>query len=231
VTRVVVVGERGDVTQTVRVGPAVLVRSQTWDDLSRLTGVVRAAGLVADALDPRAGCGDLPEPDAWLLSDLPFAAAVATGLFERLADPAGTAGIVMLGGALSFAGQHGAGGWAGAEPIALLPVIVGTTDDAREAPEGLRLRPTSDCPADLAALLGNAPPLFGRNAVTARAGATVLAEFGGGGPAIAVSERGGRRRAVFASDLMPHWGAAIADWAGLPALVAALVASVAATRG
>ena len=222
-TRVVVVGERGDVTQTVTVGPAVLIRSQTWDDLSRLTEIVSAAGLEAVALDPRSSAREVAELDCWILSDLPFAAAAASGLYARLVDPAAAAGVLMLGGAMSFAGQHGVAGWSGAESERLWPVIVGTADDAIEAPDGLRLRATADCPYRLAAVLQSAPPVFGYNAVRARPEAAVIAEFEGIGPAIVTMERDGRSRAVFASDLMPHWGAAMAAWDGLPSLVNGLV--------
>lgn len=222
-TRVVVVGERGEVTQTVKVGPAVLTRPQEWDDLPRLTGTVRLAGLDAEALDPRETAGGLDEPDCWLLSDVPFAAAASSGLWARMTSTSGSGGLLMLGGALSFAGQQGIGGWAASNPQRMWPVVIDTGEDTIEVPDGTRLVATADCPTGLARIFEAAPPVFGYNRVAIRPEATLLAEYGSGAPAIATMERDDRRRAVFTSDLMPHWGAETVEWDGLPELMRALV--------
>jgi hypothetical protein len=222
-TRIVVTGERGEVTQSVRVGPAMLVRPQVWDDLPRLAKMVRTAGYAVEAHDPAAPVADHEEPDCWLLSDLPFAAAVANGLYSRLVARDGRAGMMMLGGALSFAGQQGVGGWAGANDASIWPVLVDTASDAVEAPEGLRLLATDDCPERLETIVRSTPPVFGYNRVTPRPRASVFAEMSNGAPAIVMMERDGRRRLVFTSDLMPHWGADLATWDELPAFIGSLL--------
>jgi hypothetical protein len=38
------------------------------------------------------------------------------------------------------------------------------------------------------------------------------------------ADQGGRRSVVLMSDVMPHWGAAMTDWASLPEFIAALTA-------
>lgn len=220
-TRVVVIGEHGEVTQTVRVGPAVLERCQEWNDLPRLTAMVRDAGVDVVALEPTESAASVAEPDCWLLSDIPFAAAVASSLYRRLTEPAREAGLLMIGGALSLAGQQGVGGWAGADQARLLPVIVSREDDALETPGGLDIAPTDDCPASLRDALTGTPVVYGYNKVVARRDASVLARFGSGDPAIVLGSHG--PSLVFASDLLPHWGPDFAGWAGLPRFVRALV--------
>ena len=160
-----------------------------------------------------------------ILSDMPLAAAVAIGLYQRMTDPTATSGRLMLGGALSFSGQHGVGGWAAANAHRMWPVSIDAQEDAVEAPGGLTISPAADCPRDLAQSLAGAPRVFGYNRVAAALGASTLATFSNGGPWRSPWGKGDRRSAVYTSDLMPHWGAAIASWDGLPGLLRALVGS------
>jgi len=224
VTLVVVTGEHGIVSQMVRVGPAVLERAQAWNDLPRFAEMVKRAGMDVVVLEPDASATDAPEPDCWILSDVPFAATVASGLYERLTDPSRGAGLLMVGGALSFAGQQGVGGWAAVNRSRLLPVVVDRHDDALEVPGGLRMIAGADCPAGIRETLADAPRVFGYNRVTPAPGATVMAHFDNGDLAIAAHRE--RRSAVFVSDLMPHWGPDFEHWAGLPAFIRMLLGLV-----
>ena len=230
-TSVALAGESGEITEIVDIGPSRVVRHRTWAGLGPLVDACSRAGLAATALP----CGPAPvgmaAPDVWLLSDLPRAAADAFGILVRLrAEVPGSSGLIMIGGAYSFEGLDGAGGWFHPASAPLLPLRAPGAPDATEAPAGVRLSPAPSCPDSLARLLGAAPPFFGYNRLEPRPDAAVLAIFDDGEPALVASQPGPRRSIAFASDLLPHWGPHTTDWDGFPRFLRELVDLAAGNR-
>jgi uncharacterized membrane protein len=231
VTSVVLAGESGSVTEIVEIGPTSLVRHRSWANLRPLADACEAAGLTTTSLP----CGPLPErvtaPTVWLLSDMPFLAAEAFGILQRLqADVPARSGLVMIGGAFSFSGLKLLGGWQDPRGAFLLPVDPLAGADDTEVPTGIRLVPSGACPPEFAAVLADSPPFFGYNRLRPSKGSHVLAEFEDGQPALVVSESTPRRAVAFASDLLPHWGPTHTQWGGLPSLLAKLCALAAGDR-
>ncbi len=126
----------------------------------------------------------------------------------------GGAGLLMVGGYLSFSGIDAKARYADSPLADVLPVNVLRTDDRCEHPEGA---PVSVLDAEHPALggVGDAwPSLLGYNRTVARAGASVLATVAGD-PLVAVSSAGAGRSGVFTSDMSPHWAPpAFMSWAG-----------------
>jgi Putative glutamine amidotransferase len=223
-TRVALAGESGQITEIVEIGPTRVVRHRTWAGLGPLVEASSRAGLVTTALECGPIAADIAAPDVWLLSDLPRPAADAFGILGRLlADVPGSAGLVMVGGAYSFEGLDGMGGWFDPASARLLPLVAPSAPDATEAPGGVRLVPLPSCPAGLAGLLVAAPSFFGYNKLRPRGDAVVLAVFDDGAPALVASEPSPCRSVAFASDLLPHWGPFAKDWDGLSAFLRELV--------
>lgn len=222
-TSVALAGESGEITEIIDIGPSRLVRHRTWAGLGPLVDACARAGLVVTALP----CGPIPRgvnPDVWLLSDIPLAAADAFGILARLlAEVPGRSGMVMLGGAYSFEGLESVGGWFESRSAPLLPVLAPSGPDATEAPDGVRLVPTASCPDGLAHLMAAAPPFFGYNRLEPQPDANVLASFDDGAPALVASDPAPCRAVAFASDLLPHWGPDAKDWDGLSAFLLELV--------
>lgn len=219
-TSIVLAGESGAVTEIVEIGPTRFVRRRAWAGLGPLVDACERAGLSAMALP----CGpvppDLKRPDVWLLSDLPRAAADAFGILSQLlVDVPGACGLVMIGGAYSFEGLEGTGGWFEPRSAVLFPLLPPGAPDATEAPGAVRLIPTPFCPDGLARLMASAPPFFGYNRLQPRRDARVLATFDDSAPALIVSDPAPCRSVAFASDLLPHWGPSTKDWDGLPAFL------------
>ncbi len=220
---VLLAGESGEITETVKVGPVELVRGRPWQNLGPLADACTRGGMSATALS----YGRIPEglerPNIWLLSDLPFAAADVFGILDRLtADVPERSGLVMIGGAFSFVGLDRLGGWQDPRGAALLPVALADAADAAEAPAGVQIVPTRGCPAELRRVLAEAPPFLGYNRLQPKTTALVLANFNDGSPALVISKSAPRRSVAFASDLLPHWAPTAAAWEGLPALLRGL---------
>ena len=224
-TRVVLAGESGSITEIVEIGPTSLVRHREWANLRPLADACTAAGLSPVILPLGELPSDLTPPDVWLLSDLPLLAAESFGILDRLtADVPARSGLVMIGGAFSFSGLKGIGGWGDPRGAALLPVEPMAGADDVEMPAGVRVVPTGECPAELAPVLADAPPFFGYNRLRVRDGSVVLARFEDGQPALVASAPRPRRSIAFASDLLPHWSPEIAGWARFADLVGGLCA-------
>ncbi len=199
--KVAVVGKVGTVEERLTIGPALLARWRHWNEAGLLVALCQAAGAEAWAVGPLDNTG--PEPDWWLLADVPRAALIAGGLHARIAHAVrlGRGRLLMLGGCLSLGGQQGAGGWHDDD---LLPVT-SAGDDTVECVEGVVADGQGACPSWTS---------FGYNRVLARPGATVRARFGPD-PAWVTSADGHVQ--VWCSDLLPHWGprksdAAISGW-------------------
>lgn len=224
-TSVLLAGESGSVTEIIEIGPVNHVRKRSWAGIGRLARPFETAGLDVIALPYGPVPADLATPSVWVLSDLPFGAAEAFGILERItAQVPARSGLIMLGGAYSFAGLNALGGWQDPRGAALLPVAPSPIADDTERPDGVRLVPTDACPPALARLIEDAPPFFGYNRVEPRPGTSTLLRFSDGAVALVVSEPAPCRSVAFASDLLPHWGPAATDWDGLPAFLKALVA-------
>ena len=223
VTKVTLAGESGQITEIIQIGPAHLVRHRTWSGLDPLVEACATAGLEVSAVR----LGSVPDlthrPDVWLISDLPLIAADEFGILEVLvADVPSKSGLIVVGGAFSFAGLDGVGGWQDPRGAAILPVALQPYADATERPAGVQLVPSPECPDDLVRLLTAAPPFFGYNLVAPLENATVLARFDDGAPALVASRAEPNRSIAFTSDLLPHWAPAGAGWDGLPAFLRAL---------
>ena len=224
-TSVVLAGESGNVTEIIEIGPTSMVRRRSWANLKPLADACVSAGLTTTSLPYGPLANSIASPTVWLLSDLPFLAAEAFGILGRLqADVPARSGLVMIGGAYSFSGLQAIGGWQEPRGASLLPVEPTVGADDVEAPNGVRLVATANCPPGFAPLLADSPPFFGYNRLRPRGDSRVLAEFEDGAPALIVSASTPRRVVAFASDLLPHWGPTHAQWEGLPALLAAFCA-------
>jgi uncharacterized membrane protein len=114
------------------------------------------------------------------------------------------AGLVMVGGYMSFSGIDGRARY-GASPLArALPVEMLNHDDRVEMPEGLVA--SFDAPDH--EVLGGTPPewpaLLGYNRIIGKPDSTVVARFEDD-PLLVVGTCGAGRSVAFASDLAPHW--------------------------
>jgi uncharacterized membrane protein len=172
---------------------------------------------------------ELDEYDLVLLSDIgaqtllltPEVAAGETDvnrcklLGEWVAD-GGALG--MLGGYTSFAGEHGAAGYARTELAGVLPVEIAHHDDRVEAPEGAvpQNHGLDDLPDEW-------PHVLGYNKLSADPDAEVLATVRDD-PLVVVGEHGEGKTLAYATDCAPHWAPeAFLEWEHLPDLWAALL--------
>lgn len=124
----------------------------------------------------------------------------------------GGAGLLMVGGYLSFSGIDAKARYADSPLADLLPVDVLRVDDRAEHPEGAQIAVLA---ADHEALGGVGtewPAMLGYNVTTAKSGAEVLATINGD-PLVATITAGKGRAAVFTSDMSPHWAPpAFMEW-------------------
>jgi hypothetical protein len=221
--RVALAGESGQLTETFDIGPTRYVRTRPWEWLSPIADACRTAGISPVVVPYGPFDAGIVDPDAWLISDLPRPAAAEFGILDRLRDGVPRAsGLVMVGGFFSFSGFDGLGGWQDASSAGLLPVAMDPVSDATDAPDGVTIVPSSDCPRALAEILAATPPFYGYNRLEPRDGSFVLARFSDWAPALVCSAAGGHGLVAFASDLMPHWAPTLSVWPRFPDLVRAL---------
>jgi uncharacterized membrane protein len=168
--------------------PSHLVDS-AWPDMSDVDVV-----LVSD-------CG----ANTFLLGSATFTEGVPAPnkLTELAAFVRAGGGLGMIGGYLSFSGLDAKAQFAGTPLADVLPVLISTSDDRVEVPEGVE--PAATMPEHPA--LGGAGafgPLLGYNRVAARDEADVLVTCGND-PLVAVWECGEGRAFAYTSDCGPHW--------------------------
>jgi uncharacterized membrane protein len=114
-------------------------------------------------------------------------------------------GLIMVGGYMSFAGIDGKARYAGTAVAEVLPVVIGTTDDRVEVPEGVRPKVLVGQHPVLAGIPPRWPALLGYNRVSVKSDARELARVGRD-PLVVVAERARGRSLAFTSDCSPHWG-------------------------
>ena len=125
----------------------------------------------------------------------------------------GGGGLLMMGGYLTFQGIDGKAGYHGTPVEEVLPVILQSSDDRVESPEGVVPEIVGPSHPILQQLSGW-PHFLGYNRAQLKPGAQLLAKVGQD-PFIAVMECGKGRSAIFASDCGPHWGpSAFLAWEG-----------------
>ncbi|NMM32309.1 MAG: cytoplasmic protein [Cellulomonas sp.] len=138
------------------------------------------------------------------------------------------AGVLMVGGYLTFSGIDAKARWGRTPLQAALPVYVLDRDDRVELPGGV-------APAVVAAhpvvdgLDTTWPALLGLNEVVAKDDAQVLATCAGH-PLLVVGTYGAGRSAAFTSDIAPHWAPPeFLEWSGYTDLFDRLITWLAAS--
>ncbi len=114
------------------------------------------------------------------------------------------AGLLMVGGYLSFSGIDAKARYADSPLADLLPVQISRTDDRAEHPEGASIRVSAPEHPALGQVGADWPAMLGYNKTTAKPDAEVLASINGD-PLVALTSAGKGRAAIFASDMSPHW--------------------------
>lgn len=136
------------------------------------------------------------------------------------------AGLLYLGGWLSFSGYLEKAGWRRAPIADWLPFGCLLGEDLMESSEGFQVSVTApEHPAIAGLPHQTIPPLLGYNEFVARPGMEVLwrvAETGH--PLLGASRHGQGRVLTYGSDPVPHWGINLMLWEGYAALWQQLVA-------
>jgi len=114
------------------------------------------------------------------------------------------AGLLMVGGYLSFSGFGGNACYPNTVLAEVLPVDMVRGDDRIERPEGVIPRRNADH-AVLDGISDPWPPFLGYQKLLAKDGSEVLLKAGAD-PFLVVGQHGKGRVAAFASDCSPHWG-------------------------
>lgn len=123
-------------------------------------------------------------------------------------------GFVMVGGYLTFQGIDAKGQYAGSAAEEALPVTLMRADDRVETPQGIAPRVTEASHPIAAGLEGDWPDLLGYNRVSAKPGATLVAQVGED-PLIVAGQIGKGRGVAFTSDCGPHWAPPpFVEWTG-----------------
>jgi uncharacterized membrane protein len=135
---------------------------------------------------------------------------------------AGGAGLLMVGGYMSFSGIEGKAHYQSTPLAEVLPVTMLGHDDRVETPEGVT--PAVAGPhAVLDGIPADWPHFLGYNRLAAKPDATVLMSVGTD-PFLTVGGWGRGRVAAFASDCSPHWGSPeFLGWEGYDPFWARLV--------
>jgi len=138
------------------------------------------------------------------------------------------AGVLMVGGYLTFSGIDAKARWGHTPLQAALPVHVLDRDDRVELPAGVAPSVVAEH-AVVDGLDTTWPILLGLNEVVAKDDAQVLATCAGH-PLLVVGTYGAGRSAAFTSDIAPHWAPPVfLEWAGYTDLFDRLVTWLAAS--
>lgn len=113
--------------------------------------------------------------------------------------------LVMIGGYMTFQGIDGKARYHGTAVEDALPVVMQSTDDRVEVPEGRVPVPLKPDHPVLKGIGGKWPAFLGYNRFSARPEGEVLARIGDD-PFLVVWDYRAGRSAAFASDCGPHWG-------------------------
>jgi uncharacterized membrane protein len=141
------------------------------------------------------------------------------------------AGLIMVGGYLSFSGIDGRARF-GMSPLAdVLPVEMLAHDDRVEMPEGLTVSIDDPSHPVLGGTPAQWPILLGYNRLIAKPDSTVVASHGDD-PLLVVGTAGAGRTVAFASDLAPHWAPPeFVSWEHYAGLWTSIVAWAAGATG
>lgn len=150
--------------------------------------VISDVGANSFQLSPETFTRSVPSPDR-------------TELVRSFVERGG--GVLMVGGYLSFSGIDAKARWGLSSLAAALPVTILDRDDRVELPQGAEPKVVGDH-AVVSELDTTWPVLLGLNEVTAKPGASLLAECGGH-PLLVVGGYGAGRAGAFTSDVAPHW--------------------------
>ncbi|WP_248518250.1 glutamine amidotransferase [Salinarchaeum laminariae] len=235
-TEILLAGESWSTTSMVVKGRDVAAATEYTEAADRLIQTLESVGASVTHQPADVALREFPrstealdEYDLVLLSDIgaqsllltPQVAAGETDvnrcrlLSEWVAD-GGALG--MLGGYTSFAGEHGAAGYARTELANVLPVEIAHHDDRVETPEGAT--PIND---GFETLPEEWPHVLGYNALSADPDADVLATVRDD-PLVVVGDHGEGRTLAYATDCAPHWAPeAFLEWEHLPELWDALL--------
>lgn len=142
-----------------------------------------------------------------------------TNRLQVLADFVADGGAVgMIGGYMSYGGEHGQAGYGRTVLADVLPVEISLHDDRIERPSGVR--PENDHLHDLPT---EWPPVLGYNRVTPDEDATVWATVDSD-PLLVVGNYGEGSAFAFTTDCAQHWAPpAFLEWDALPDLWAAIL--------
>lgn len=114
------------------------------------------------------------------------------------------AGLLMIGGYMSFSGIDGRARF-GMSPLAdVLPVEMLDHDDRMEVPEGLVAHVDLPDHPVLGGTPSAWPVLLGYNRIIPKSESTVVVSYGRD-PLLVVGEAGAGRSVAFAPDVAPHW--------------------------
>lgn len=123
-------------------------------------------------------------------------------------------GLVMAGGYLTFQGIDAKGQYAGSAVEEALPVTLMRDDDRIEMPQGVTPSVTDASHPIVRGLPADWPALLGYNRVTAKPGASLIAQVDAD-PLLVAGAFGKGRGVAFTSDCAPHWAPPpFLDWAG-----------------
>lgn len=125
--------------------------------------------------------------------------------------------ILMAGGWNSFQGRHGFGGWHNTPVEEAMPVECMPYADLVETPRGAEINVIQTEHAVIKDIpWKSCPPILGYNKTKLKPDATLLLTINETGkeedPLMAVTEYGNGRSMIYASSLLPHWGANFQKW-------------------
>jgi uncharacterized membrane protein len=143
--------------------------------------------------------------DSFLLHPQTLAGERMPNRFKLINDYVrGGKGFLMIGGWMAFSGFHAKAMYHSTPLTEILPVNICTYDDRMEIPEGVHPKVVDPSHAVLAGIPQEWPFFLGYNKLLPSRGQTLMTI--NNDPMLVVDQVGQGRVAVFASDVLPHWG-------------------------